>query len=64
MKIIVAGSSNYLYEGVKYLSQNGFEPEFIIDNGKKIIEFEEKIKKLEIDLLVCLAYPNILKKLV
>ena len=62
MKIVAAGSSNYLKEGVKYLSENGFEPEFIIENDRKVIEFEKEIKKQKIDLLVCLAYPNILKK--
>lgn len=62
MKFIAAGSAGYLNEGVDYLSKNGFSPEFIIDDGRSIIEFEQEIKDLNIELLVCLAYPNILKR--
>jgi methionyl-tRNA formyltransferase len=59
IKFAVAGSLNYK-DKINYLSNHGYNPELVIGD-EDIISYKDIIKKKGIELLVCFAYPNILK---
>ena len=59
IKFAVAGSLNYK-DKIDYLVSQGYTPELII-GIETISEHIVAIKEKEIELLVCFAYPNILK---
>lgn len=59
IRFAVAGTRDYL-EKVEYLKQNGYTAQLVI--GDKIENHLEEIKELKIELLVCLAHPDILRK--
>jgi len=60
IKYAVAGSLNYSVK-IDYLVSNGYQPELVI-GPENIADYEAIIKDKKIELLVCFAYPNILKK--
>jgi methionyl-tRNA formyltransferase len=67
-KFIVAGSRDYLESGVNCLVAHGYEPYIVLDRTKnpddKIESYLDVIRKDSIELLICLAYPDILPKAV
>lgn len=61
MNFGVIGCSDYFTEGLNYLFKNGYVPEFI-NGDDKVIDFKDIKRKFDLELLVCLGYPHILKK--
>ncbi|NOX75092.1 MAG: hypothetical protein GXP17_00420 [Gammaproteobacteria bacterium] len=62
LKFAVAGTGAYLKEGLILLEKNNYTPEFVIDDSTKIISKKNEIEERNVDLLICLAHPNILTK--
>jgi len=59
IKFAMAGTAGYLDEGVIFLGDNGYIPELIIREGS-VKDREGDITGNDLELLVCLAHPNIL----
>lgn len=58
----IAGKSKYFEVCREYLIEQGYPPKIGIEGNKRIINFKEEINKNNLELLVCVSHPFILKK--
>jgi len=60
IKFAIAGTKDFFNGGKRALEQEGYIPELEIHGEERVIAYKEVIQGKKLELLVCLAHPNIL----